>query len=62
MDAVKEYWIDKTFLLGVFLCLVGTIFGAVGVITPAVLIESIGIILMLVVIYKIDGKNSSVTH
>ncbi|WP_024790618.1 MULTISPECIES: hypothetical protein [unclassified Lebetimonas] len=57
MDAVKEYWSDKTFLLGMFLCIIGTLLGAVGVVAPAVLIELTGIILMIVVIYKIDRKN-----
>jgi uncharacterized membrane protein len=59
MDAVKEYWSDKTFLLGMFFCMIGTVFGAFGVAKPAVLIELVGIILMLIVIYKIDGKNES---
>ena len=54
MDAVKEYWSDKTFMLGMFFCLVGTLFGAVGVHAPAVLIETTGIILMIVVIFKVD--------
>jgi hypothetical protein len=35
------------------------VFGAFGVAKPAVLIEVVGIILMLIVIYKIDGKNET---
>ncbi|WP_024789244.1 hypothetical protein [Lebetimonas sp. JH292] len=61
MDAVKEYWSDKTFLLGMFLCIIGTLLGAVGVVTSAVLIELTGIILMMLIIYKID-KNLSKTN
>ncbi|GAX87910.1 conserved hypothetical protein [Lebetimonas natsushimae] len=59
MDAVKEYWSDKTFLLGMFFCVIGTILGAIGVVTPAVLIEVIGILLMMYVIYKIDKKSAT---
>ena len=54
MDAVKEYWSDKTFMLGLFFCLIGTLFGAVGVHTPAVLIETFGVFLMIIVIFKVD--------
>jgi len=54
MDVVKEYWSDKTFVLGMIFCLIGTLFGAIGVHAPAVLIETTGIILMTIVIYKVD--------
>jgi uncharacterized membrane protein len=56
MDAVKEYWSDKTFLLGIFFCVIGTILGAFGIVKPAVMIEFVGIILMMFVIYRVDGK------
>jgi len=59
MDAVKEYWQDKLFLIGMFFCVVGTILGALGVHSPAVCIELLGFILIMVVIYKIDSKNRS---
>ena len=54
MDAVKEYWSDKTFMLGIFLCIIGTLLGAVGIVKPAVLIEFTGVILMIIVIFKVD--------
>jgi hypothetical protein len=59
MDAVKEYWSDKTFLLGIALCVIGTVLGAFGVVNPAVFIEACGIILMMFVIYKVDKKNET---
>jgi hypothetical protein len=59
MDAVKEYWNDKTFLIGMFFCVIGTILGAFGVVTPAVLIEMVGFLLMMYVIYKIDKKETN---
>jgi len=57
MDAVKEYWENKVFLIGIFCCVLGTILGAFGVHTPAVWIEAIGFILIMVIIYKENSKN-----
>jgi hypothetical protein len=59
MNAVKEYWNDKIFVLGIFFCIIGTILGAFGVVTPAVFVEIIGILLILYVIYKIDKKETT---
>jgi len=62
MDAVKEYWKNKLFLIGIFFCIVGTILGAFGVVAPAVWIEAVGIVLMMIVIYQIDGKSELSSH
>jgi len=62
MDAIKIYWSDKTFLLGIFFCVLGTLLGAIGVVAPAVFIEVVGIILMLYVIYKVDKKENILEH
>jgi hypothetical protein len=59
MDAVKIYWSDKIFLLGVFLCIMGTVLGAFSLVKPAVLVEIFGIILMMFVIFKVDNNEKN---
>ena len=56
MEAVLEYWRDKLFVVGVVLCVFGTLMGAVGGIKPGVIFETTGIILMLYAIYKVEGN------
>ena len=54
MDAVKDYWNDKYFVVGVGLCVFGTLMGAVGGIKPGVIFEIAGVLLMLFVIFKVE--------
>jgi len=57
MDAVKEYWQNKLFLIGILFCITGTILGAFGIHAPAVWIEAAGFVLIMIVIFQVDGKN-----
>jgi len=57
MDVIKEYWRNPIFLAGIFLCVIGTILGALGVVTIAVFIEVFGIILMMVSIYTLEKES-----
>ena len=57
MDVIKEYWSNPIFLAGIFLCAIGTVLGASGIVTVGVLSEAAGLILMMVSIYTLEKES-----
>jgi hypothetical protein len=62
MDAVKEYWKNPVFLIGVFLIVVGGFVAIAGEHHAGVWTELAGFAIITISIYLINSNSSEETH
>ena len=62
MDAIKKYWKNPLFLIGMFLCAVGTITAIAGAHHAGVWVELAGFTVSMVAIYLINIDSDEKIH
>jgi len=62
MDAIKEYWKNPLFLVGMFLCVVGTITAIAGAHYAGVWIELVGCAIVMISVYLINKNLDKKIH
>jgi hypothetical protein len=62
MDGVKEYWKNPLFLVGMFLCVVGTLSAVIGEHHIGIWSELAGFAIIVVAIFLINQNSEEKAH